>query len=119
MVVDHFETQHSRFLNRQFVVQLPRKVNAPTIGESRSQAISRFVYLEKLLVSKGLSGQFNDVIGEYFDMGHTEPVPEIDFKNHNIKYSTSQSRLCKGIQAQLLRSQRCLMHLINHQPGSP
>ena len=80
MVVDHFETQHSRSLSRQFVVPLPRRVNEPTIGESRSQAIRRFAYLERLLSSKGLSDKFNGVIGEYFDMGHAEPVPESDFK---------------------------------------
>ena len=33
-----------------------------------------------MLSSKGLSGQFNNVMHEYFDMGHAEPVPESDFK---------------------------------------
>ena len=78
MIVDHFETQYSRSLSGRFVIPLPRRVNASTIGESRSQAIRRFVYLKRLLSSKGLSGQFNDVIHEYFDMGHAEPVPESD-----------------------------------------
>ena len=80
MVVDHFQTQHSHSSIERFVIPLPRRVNASTIGEFRSQVIRRFVYIERLLSSKGLSGQFNDVIREYFDMGHAEPVLESDFK---------------------------------------
>ena len=78
MVVDHFETQHSHSLSGRFVIPLPQRVNVPTIGESRSQAIRRFVYLERLWSTKRLSCQFNNVISEYFNMSHAEPVPESD-----------------------------------------
>ena len=61
-VVNQFKTHHSRSSSGRFVVQLPRKVNVPSIGESRSQAVRRFLYLERALSTKGLSGQFNDVM---------------------------------------------------------
>ena len=38
------------------------------------------MYLERLLLSKGLSGQFNDVIHEYFEMGHAKPLPASELK---------------------------------------
>ena len=76
----HFETHHSCSSSGQFVVPLPRKVNASVIGESRSQAVRRFLHLEKSLSVKRLSKQFNDVINEYFDEGHAEPIPVTDLK---------------------------------------
>ena len=76
-IVNHFKTRHSCSSSRQFVVPLPQRVNALTIGEFRSQAIQRFMYLERSLSSKGLSGQFNDVIQKYFDMVHAEQVLQV------------------------------------------
>ena len=78
-VMKHFETHHSHSSSGQFVVPL-RKVNAPVIGESRSQAVRRFLHLEKSLSVKRLSKQFNDVINEYFDEGRAEPIPVTDLK---------------------------------------
>ena len=77
-VVNQFETHHFRSSSGRFVVPLPRKLNMPSIGESRSQAVRRFLYLERALSKKGLSGQFNDVMSEYFEMGHAEPIPVTD-----------------------------------------
>ena len=54
--------------------------NTPVIRESRSQAVRRFLHLKKSLPVKGLSKQFNDVINEYFDEGHAEPIPVADLK---------------------------------------
>ena len=78
-VLNQFKTHHSRSSSGQFVVPLPRKVNVSSIGESRSQAVRRFLYLERALSTKGLSGQFNDVMSEYFEMGHAEPIPVAHF----------------------------------------
>ena len=57
---------------------MPWKADLQTIGESRSQPVRRFLLLERSLSSQGLSGKINDVINEYVDMGHAEPVPLAD-----------------------------------------
>ena len=45
-VVQHFKTNHSHTSTRRFIVPLPRKPDAKAIGESRSQAVRRFLALE-------------------------------------------------------------------------
>ena len=77
-VVNQFKTHHFRSFSGRFVVPLPRKSNKPSIGESRSQAVRRFLYLKRALSKKGLSGQFNDVMSEYFEIGRAEPIPVTD-----------------------------------------
>ena len=79
-VMKHFETHHSYSSSGRFIVPLPRKQNPAVIGESRTQAVRRFLYLERSLSIKGISKQFNDVINEYFDEDHAERVPEADLK---------------------------------------
>ena len=74
-VVNHFKAHHFREDN--FVVPLPRK---PDLGESRSQAIRRFLSLECSLYTKGQFADFNAVMKEYFEMGHAERVPLIDLQ---------------------------------------
>ena len=43
--------------------------------ESRSQAICRFLSLERSLHAKGEFKELDQVVKEYFDMGHAEQVP--------------------------------------------
>ena len=59
---------------------LPRKSGVKPIGESRSQAVRRFLSLERSLRSKKHFQEFSDVIREYFDMGHAELVPAVDLQ---------------------------------------
>ena len=72
VVVEQFKATHHRAADGMFVVPLPRKQDA---GESRSQAVRRFLSLERALHSKGQFKEVHDVIQEYFDLGHAEPVP--------------------------------------------
>ena len=51
-VVQHFEANHSRASTGRFVVPLPKKGNVRPIGESRSQAVRRFLSLEHTLHAK-------------------------------------------------------------------
>ncbi len=78
-VKKHFQTHHYRKQDGRFVVPLPRNPEVKPIGESRSQAVRRFLTLEKSLRSKNQCGAFDAVIREYFDLGHAEPVPSNDF----------------------------------------
>ena len=76
--VKHFEAEHHRTDTGRFVVPLLRRPDAKRLGESRSQAVRRFVHFERSLHSKGIFPQFKEVIDEYFEKGHAEPVPEAD-----------------------------------------
>ena len=77
-VVKHFEESHRRTPAGRFIVPLPKKPNPPPLGESRSQAVRRFLSLERSLRSKCEFDAFNSVIQEYFDLKHAEPVPDTD-----------------------------------------
>ena len=79
-VVDHFNTHHYRSETGRFVVPLPRKPDAKSIGESRSQAVQRFLSLERSLHSRNQFQEFSAVMNEYFKMEHTERVPDSDLE---------------------------------------
>ena len=79
-VVEHFKVNHTRLEDGRFVVPLPRKLTFSPLGESRSQAVRRFLSFERSLHSKGLFSEFKAVIDEYFDQGHAELVPVADFE---------------------------------------
>ena len=76
MVVQHFEANHSRSHDGRFIVPLPQDPSAKPIGESRSQAVRRFLSLERSLTSKGSLKEFDDVMQEYFHLGHAEEIPK-------------------------------------------
>ena len=57
---------------------MPRKPDAKALGESRTQAVRRFHYLERSLRSKGKFKTVDEVIQEYFELGHAEIVPIAD-----------------------------------------
>ncbi len=74
-VVKHFETKHIRSRSGRFVVPLHKKPDSKPLGESRMQAVRRYIQFERSLHSKGLFPEVKAVIDEYFDM---RPVPESD-----------------------------------------
>ena len=78
-VVCHFKTNHRRTEEGRFEVPLLRRSDAKPIGESRSQAVRRFLALERSLNHKGCFQEVNTVIQEYFDLGHAQEVPNQDF----------------------------------------
>lgn len=75
-------------LDHHFVVPLPKESNGLTLGESRSQAVQRFLSLERSLHSKNQLSELNDVVQEYFDLLHAELVPTEDLHKptHNVFY---------------------------------
>lgn len=76
----HFANTHSRSPSGRFTVPLPRQTGAQPLGESRSQAVRRFLSLERSLRSKGKFAEFARVLEEYFELGHAEPVPYPDLQ---------------------------------------
>jgi len=53
LVVRHFECNHLRSKEGRFIVPLPRDPSAGALGESRAQAVKRFMSLERSLNHRG------------------------------------------------------------------
>ena len=85
IVVQHFNANHIHKPDGRFMVPLPKKSDGATLGESRSQAVRRFLSLERSLNSRNQFVEFSAVIQEYFDMQHAEAVPSEDLKKPTSK----------------------------------
>ena len=59
----------------RYTVELPKKVDVPALGESRSQALSRYISNEKSIIRRKVWKPFQAVVQGYLDLGHAEPVP--------------------------------------------
>ena len=75
MVVHHFQENHQRTESGRFLVPIPKKAHIKPLGESCSQAVRRYLSLERSLHFKGQFEEFSSVMEEYFDQGHAELVP--------------------------------------------
>ena len=80
LVVQHFKDTHTRSDEGRFIVPLPKRPQSKSLGESRSQAVKRFLSLEHSLYSKGQFQKFSTVMEEYFKMNHAELVPVADLQ---------------------------------------
>jgi len=63
-MLNHFKANHSRTKGGKFVVPLPKQTDARLIGESRSQAVRRFLSLERSLNSKNQFKNFEFVMSK-------------------------------------------------------
>lgn len=79
-VVQHFKDTHIHSNEGRFVVALPKKSPSKVLGESRSQAVTQFLSLERSLHSKNQFQEFSNVMEECFEMKHAEPVPAVDLQ---------------------------------------
>ena len=80
LVVQHFKDTHTRSDEGWFIVPLPKRPQSKSLGESRSQAVKRFLSLERSLYSKGQFQEFSTAVEEYFKMNHAELVPVADLQ---------------------------------------
>ena len=55
--VSHFKENHRRTKDGRFVVPLPKKLDPPSLGESRSQAVRRFLSLKRSCSRRTSSGR--------------------------------------------------------------
>ena len=81
LVEQHFDDTTKRKPDGRFVVDLPRSNSTMPLGESLSQAKTRFLTQEKRLrANPKLAEQYAAFIKEFQDLGHLEQVPtdEID-----------------------------------------
>jgi len=79
-VLNHFDAHHSCDSEGRFMVPLPKRPTSTRLGESRAQAVRRFISFERMLHAKGRFEEVEKVIDEYFVNKHAEPVPRADLE---------------------------------------
>ena len=78
LVVQDFDQRHKRDETGRFVVRLPFKPQSSSLGESRPQALRRFLSLERRLQRTSQFDDYAKVVTEYLTSGHAEKVPDED-----------------------------------------
>ena len=78
-VVSHFANHYLLSVictqsTERYQVTLPRKTESSVLGESRKQALQHFQTNERSIIKMGTWKAFQEVIQEYLDLGHAEPV---------------------------------------------
>lgn len=77
-VMNQFKESYRIDPDGRFIVPLAKRPNVKPLGESRSQALRKFMTLERTLNKKKQFGQLDKVVTEYFSLGHAELVPSED-----------------------------------------
>ena len=60
---------------QRYEVSLPKKENITQLGESRPQAVARYIQTDRSAHRKNIHQQFQDGIASYLKLGHAEEVP--------------------------------------------
>ena len=112
--MQHFKDKHSRSEDGCFIVPLPKKPHTKSLGESRSQAVRRFLSLEQSLYDKEQFDDFDSVMIEYFERGHAELVPLDDLEKslqdvfclpmHAVKRESSTTTKIRAVFAASAKS---------------
>ncbi len=85
--IDYYNTTHVFSVGR-YKVTLPRKPDAPKLGNSRAHALQRFFSNEKSLIRRGNWEAFQQVVQEYLDLGHAKlvPIPALQLSSEESYY---------------------------------
>ena len=63
---------------QRYEVALPKKQSISSLGDSRPQAVARFIQTDRAAHKKQIHKQFQEGIKSYFTLGHAEAVPPED-----------------------------------------
>ncbi|XP_055715164.1 uncharacterized protein LOC129809379 [Phlebotomus papatasi] len=75
-VEKEFAETHSRTEDGRYVVQLPFKGNPSELGDSKKQAMARFINMEKkFATNEQLRKDYSEFIHEYISLGHMSLAP--------------------------------------------
>ena len=75
-VENHYEeTVTYSSTDSRYQVTLPKKPDCLPLGESRPQALQRYISNESSIEKRGVTTEFQAQIQGYLDAGHAEPVP--------------------------------------------
>ena len=79
----HYVNNHYRNESGRYTVSIPLRENYINFGESKTQAIKRFLNLEqKLDANLDFKQQYSEVIREYSQLGHMKPI---NLNDHSLK----------------------------------
>ena len=67
-------------------MRLPIRQDSPALGDSRTQALQRFRANERSTIHKGTYAKFQQVVQEYLDLGHAQPVNTSIINNNQPYY---------------------------------
>ena len=86
-VEEHYQQTH-QYLPEQkrYLVRLPKTEEKAVLGESKTQAFNRAKANERSLLRKDAWPQFQEVIQEYLDLGHAQPVSASDAQPTSTSY---------------------------------
>ena len=87
----------------RYEVTLPKLPIMDTLGDSHSQALSRFLSNEKSIIRRNFWKAFQKVIIEYFNLGHAEEVPPDELNNHPQFYLPMHAVFKEGSTSTKLR----------------
>jgi hypothetical protein len=120
----HFTSTHSRSTDGRFIVKLPFKKDVPSLGESRSMALSRFLSLERRLNrDTSMKVAYSQFLMDYLKLGHmslsTEPInnslPCYYIPHHGIvKEASSTTKLRVVFDASMKDSSGISLNEILH-----
>ena len=80
-IQSHYARTHQySATDQRYTVTLPRKENAPTLGESRQGAERQFLTNERSLTKRNLWNKFQDVLKEYITLGHAQLVTPVEMQ---------------------------------------
>ena len=75
LVQEHYSNNLSyNSISCRYTVRLPIRKESPALGDSRTQALQRFRANERGTINKGTYAKFQQVVQEYLDLGHAQPV---------------------------------------------
>ncbi|XP_071054940.1 uncharacterized protein [Onthophagus taurus] len=84
---NHFISTHSRTADGRFMVALPFKNTNLELGESYSQALRRFIYLEKRLIKNSeIFKKYKEFMTDYLLKNHMSLISKEDHHNKNAYY---------------------------------
>ena len=85
-VQQHYASTHEYQSPGHYKVSLPKVTDHAALGLSRPQALNSYLSNERSIQRKGTYTAFQEVVKDYLDLGHVEPVPSKDLTSSKTHY---------------------------------
>ena len=83
----HYTTNIHYFPSQcRYQVTLPKKPDMPPLGDSRHQAVNRFISNERSILRRKVWKPFQEVVQSYLDLNHAELVPPAELSPPAASY---------------------------------
>ena len=87
----------------RYKVTLPRRTDVPLLGDSRAQALSRYITNERSILRRKIWKPFQEVVQGYLDLGHAELIPESELTQDLTYYLPMHSVMKQSSTSTKLR----------------